>query len=71
MGLLLMTGIGGTIVKTTSCAPAVGLVFAAVTVTLNVPATVGVPEIKPDAFMPSPPGKPGAVNVVGELVATI
>ena len=49
----------------------VGLVFAAVTVTLNVPATVGVPEIKPAALILSPAGKPGAVKVVGELVAAI
>lgn len=67
----MITGIGGTIVNTTVCEPAVGLVFAALTVTLNVPAAVGVPEIRPDALMLSPPGKPGAVKVVGELVAAI
>jgi hypothetical protein len=68
---LLITGIGGTIVNTTVCVPAVGLVFAALTVTLNVPATVGVPEIKPVALMLKPPGKPGAVKVVGLFVAVI
>ena len=71
MAALLITGIGGTIVNTTVRVPAVGLVFAAVTVTLNVPATAGVPEIKPVALILSPPGKPGAVKVVGELVAAI
>ena len=51
--------------------PAVGLVFAALTVTLNVPATVGMPKISPDALIVRPLGKPGAVKMVGLFVAAI
>ena len=59
-------------VNVTTLEPGVGFAFDALTVTLNVPATVGAPVICPvPAFSVSPPGKPGAANDVGELVAVM
>ena len=47
-------------------------VFVALMVTLKVPATVGVPEIKPVVgFMVRPTGRPEAAKLVGEFVAVI
>jgi hypothetical protein len=44
--------------------------FVALTVTLDVPAAVGVPEIKPVVvFIVRPAGKPEALKLVGEFVA--
>jgi hypothetical protein len=46
--------------------------FVALIVTLEVPATVGVPEIKPvDALTDNPAGNPRALKLVGEFVAVI
>jgi len=46
--------------------------FIALTVTLEVAAAVGVPEIKPDVvFTVRPAGKPVALKLVGEFVAVI
>ena len=38
-----------------------------VAVTLEVPAAVGVPVIKPDGLIDSPAGSPLAVNVIGAV----
>src|SRR5438067_2434084 len=43
--------------------PDAPVLSVAVTVTLNVPAAVGVPEIRPDDEMDSPVGSPDALNV--------
>ena len=46
--------------------------FAALIVTLELAAPVGVPEIKPVVvFTASPAGNPEAPKLVGELVAVI
>jgi hypothetical protein len=46
--------------------------LVALSVTLEVPAPVGVPEIKPDTvFTTRPLGNPDAPKLVGELVAVI
>jgi hypothetical protein len=46
--------------------------LAALNVTLEVPAPVGVPEIKPETvFIVRPAGNPDAPKLVGELVAAI
>ena len=46
--------------------------FVAVNVTLEVPAAVGVPEIKPETvFTVRPAGNPDAPKLVGEFVAVI
>ena len=46
--------------------------FVALNVTLEVPAAVGAPEIKPETvFTASPTGNPVAPKLVGELVAAI
>ena len=47
-------------------------VLVALTVTVEFPAVVGVPEIRPVvAFMLMPAGKPDAPNEVGLLLAAI
>lgn len=67
---LVMTGEAGMMVKVTPRMPAVGFAFDAVTVALNVPPDVGVPEITPvDVLMPKPGGNPLAPNEVGLLLA--
>ena len=46
--------------------------FVAVTVTVEVPAVVGVPEIRPVVVLTArPAGSPDAPKLVGELVAVI
>jgi hypothetical protein len=46
--------------------------FVAEIVRLNVPATVGVPEMRPEAVLRlRPDGNPEAPKLVGELVALI
>jgi hypothetical protein len=46
--------------------------LVALTVTLEVPAPVGVPEIKPELVLTlRPAGSPVAPKLVGELVAVI
>jgi hypothetical protein len=67
---LVITGEAGMIVKVTPRVPAMGLAFDAVTVALNVPPEVGVPEITPvDVLMLKPGGNPEAPNEVGLLLA--
>ena len=69
---LVMTGDAAVIENVTTLVPAVGFAFDALTVTLNVPAAVGVPVICPVLVLSvNPPGRPGAVNDVGELLAVI
>ena len=43
--------------------------LVALNVTVDVPAAVGVPEIKPAALTDKPAGNPVAPKLVGELVA--
>jgi len=46
--------------------------LVALTVTLEVPAEVGVPEMRPETVLTeSPVGSPEALKLVGELVAVI
>ena len=46
--------------------------LVALTITLEVPAPVGIPEIKPETvFTVRPAGNPVAPKLVGELVAVI
>ena len=46
--------------------------FVALNVTFEVPAAVGVPEIKPEAvFTVRPAGSPEAPKLVGEFVVVI
>ena len=46
--------------------------FVAISVTLDVPSTMGVPEIKPVAVLTArPAGNPAALKLVGLLVAAI
>jgi hypothetical protein len=46
--------------------------LVALSVTLEVPAAAGVPEIKPDAVLTVRPlGSPDAPKLVGEFVAVI
>ena len=50
----------------------VPVAFVAVRVMVDVPATVGVPEIRPVAVLADRPvGRPVAPKLVGELVAVI
>jgi len=45
--------------------------LAAVMVPLNVPAVVGVPAMTPALLIATPPGKPGAVNVIGAVPVAV
>ena len=45
--------------------------LVALNATVEVPAAVGVPEIKPAALTDKPEGNPVAPKLVGELVAVI
>ena len=66
-----MTGAAGFTVKASTWVP-VPLAFVALNVTLEVPAAVGDPEIKPVAVLiDSPAGKPAALKLVGLFVAVI
>jgi hypothetical protein len=68
---LVITG-GGTVTVRVSDVLAVPLLLVALSVTLEVPAPVGVPEIKPETvFTVRPAGNPEAPKLVGELVAVI
>jgi hypothetical protein len=69
--LLVITG-GGTVTVRVKGALPVPALLAALSVTLEVPAPVGVPEIKPETvFTMRPVGSPDAPKLVGELVAVI
>jgi hypothetical protein len=53
-------------------APPVPPLLVALSVTLEVPAAVGIPEIKPERVSTvRPAGSPDAPKLVGELVAVI
>jgi hypothetical protein len=55
-----------------SVAEPVPAVLVALSVTLKLPATVGVPEIRPVVvFTDSPAGSPVALKLVGLLLAVI
>ena len=71
MPLLVITGKASVTVRVRDALPVPPLLVA-LSVTLEVPAPVGVPEIKPEAvFTVRPPGNPDAPKLVGELVAVI
>jgi hypothetical protein len=68
---LVITGAATVTVKARVVLPVPPL-FVALNVTLEVPAAVGVPEIKPEVvFTARPAGNPVAPKLVGELVAVI
>jgi hypothetical protein len=68
---LVMTGVAGLIVKVNVALP-VPPALVALMVTLDVPAVVGVPEIRPVVvFTANPAGSPVALKLVGLLVAVI
>ena len=69
--LLVTTGAATVTVKTRGKLPVPPLLVA-LSVTVEVPAAVGVPEIRPEVvFTVSPAGNPDAPKLVGELVAAI
>ena len=61
----------GLVMVMTKVFVSVPALFVALIETLEVPATVGVPEIKPRLFMLNPLGRPAAPKLVGLLVAVI
>jgi len=64
-------GVEGAIVSDRVALPVPPL-FVALSVTVEVPAAVGVPEIKPvEVLIVTPAGNPVAPYLVGELVAVI
>ena len=68
---LVITGGPWVIVNVTTMLP-MPVAFVADTVTDDVPAVVGVPEIRPVAVLTlNPAGKPVALKLVGLLVAVI
>jgi len=68
---LVIAGAGGFTVSVRVALPVPPL-FAALTVTVEVAAAVGVPEITPDpVFTVSPAGNPVAPKPVGELLPVI
>jgi hypothetical protein len=69
--LLVITG-GGTVTVRVRGALPVPALLVALRVTLEIPAPVGVPEIKPETgFTVRPAGNPNAPKLVGELLAVI
>ena len=63
--------VAAVMVMLSACVP-VPLALVALMVAANVPATVGIPEIKPVlVLMASPAGNPDALKLVGELVAVM
>ena len=71
---LVITGAGGGAALTVRVRVALPVppLLVALSVTLEVPAPVGVPEINPETvFTVRPPGSPDAPKLVGELVAVI
>jgi hypothetical protein len=72
--LLVITGAPGRAALTVSARDALPVppLFVALNVTVEVPAAVGVPEIRPEAvFTVRPAGNPVAPKLVGALVAVI
>jgi hypothetical protein len=68
---LVITGAATVTVRVRGALP-VPLLLVALSVTLKVPAPVGVPEIKPETVSTvRPVGNPEAPKLVGELVAVI
>ena len=68
---LLITGAGGAMVRVSVAFPVPPLLVA-LSVTVEVPAVVGVPEINPVAVLTeTPAGRPVAPKLVGELEAVI
>jgi len=68
---LVITGAAAATVRVRGALPVPPLLVA-LTVTLKVPAPVGVPEIKPETvFAVRPVGNPDAPKLVGELLAVI
>jgi hypothetical protein len=69
--LLVITGRGTVTVRVRGALPVPPLLVA-LSVMLEFPAPVGVPEIKPEAVLTARPlGSPDAPKLVGELVAVI
>ena len=73
---LVMTGwgliVGGCLIVKVSVAVPVPLLLVALSVTLDVLAAVGVPEINPAVVLTeSPSGNPVALKLVGLFVAAI
>ena len=69
--LLVITGEATATVKVRGEVP-VPPPLVALNVTVEVPAAVGVPEIRPEVvFTARPAGNPDAPKLVGELVAAI
>jgi hypothetical protein len=67
----VITGAATVTVRVKGALPVPPLLVA-LSVTLEVPAAAGVPEIKPDAVLTVRPlGSPDAPKLVGELVAAI
>ena len=68
---LLITGAGMLMVRVRVALP-VPVLLVALSVTVEVPDAVGVPEIAPlVVFTESPEGSPVALKLVGELEAVI
>src|SRR3989442_12797071 len=66
-----MTGVGGVIVTASVWVP-VPPALVALRVTVEAPAVVGVPEMRPVvALSARPAGNPGAPRLVGVLVAVV
>ena len=69
---LVITGVGGLIVRVSVTVGPVPPLLVALSVTLEVPVRVGVPEIRPvPVLMVSPAGSPVALKLVGLLLAVI
>ena len=69
---LVMTGAPASLTVRVKVAVPVPLALVALRVTVDVPAVVGVPEIRPEELLTlSPAGKPVALKLVGPLVAVI
>ena len=68
---LVMTGAGAAMVRVSVAMP-VPVELVALSVMVEVPAAVGVPEISPlEVLTDRPEGSPVAPKLVGELVAMI
>ena len=71
MLVLVITGVGGLIVRVRVADP-VPPAFVALKVTLEVPAVVGVPDMRPEVVLiVRPAGNPVALKEVGLLEAVI
>ena len=69
---LVITGVLAALIVKVNVADPVPAALVALNVTLEVPAAVGVPEIRPFAVLTeSPAGNPVALKLAGLLVAVI